>query len=338
MELVALFSARLDDYVAGLSWSADGTCLAAMPASGSLAIFDVATEKRVHAYSGSLLGNGQVAFHPKESLLAFCRQDGWLRVYRPPFPAPLAEVNLKSSWLDQVAWNVTGERLATAVGKHLLVFDAALQLLWESPEQSGSIHGFAWNPANPNELCTVGGGGAQMWRVGEKKPYARMDWGGASLQVCWSNDGRWIATTDQTPSVHIYDFRRNYPLHIQGYATKVRAMAFHSNSRYLATGGGDLVTEWSCTGKKGPEGSTPRQLTGHLGESIALAYQAEEGILASGGTDSLLNFYHPSRSLTPFETVKLPDEVVTVAWSKEGTCLAAGCADGTLELYQLWER
>jgi WD40 repeat protein len=107
----------------------------------------------------------------------------------------------------------------------------------------------------PLEIASVSGNGARMWRIGETEPFARFDWGGASLLVTWSPEGRWLVTCDQTPSVHLYDFTRDCPLHIQGYETKVKAMDFSADGKHLATGGGAKVTVWNCTGKTDPSAS-----------------------------------------------------------------------------------
>jgi WD40 repeat protein len=106
-----------------------------------------------------------------------------------------------------------------------------------------------------------------MWRIGEAEPYARFDWGGASLLVVWSPDARWLATGDQTPSVHLYDFTRDYPLHIHGFETKVKAVDFSPDGQRLVTGGGSTVTVWNCTGKAGPEDTIPEQLRFHRATS-----------------------------------------------------------------------
>jgi hypothetical protein len=115
-----------------------------------------------------------------------------------------------------------------------------------------------------------------MWRIGETEPFARFDWGGASLLVTWS----WLVTGDQTPSVHLYDFTRDYPLHIQGYETKVKAMDFSLDGKRLATGGGAKVTAWNCTGKTGPEDTIPDQLKFHKGDMETIAWSPTGEFLA----------------------------------------------------------
>jgi WD40 repeat protein len=66
-----------------------------------------------------------------------------------------------------------------------------------------SVSDFSWNPMNPLEIASVCGAGARTWRIDETEPFARFDWGGASLLATWSPDGRRLVTGDQTPSVHL---------------------------------------------------------------------------------------------------------------------------------------
>ena len=95
--------------------------------------------------------------------------------------------------------------------------------------------------------CTVRGDlirilGNLMKRRNQFEPFARFDWDGASLIVTWSPDGRWVATSDLTASVHLYDFTRAYPLHIHGYGTKVKAMDFSPDGYGWEPAAGTTIT------------------------------------------------------------------------------------------------
>jgi WD40 repeat protein len=174
-----------------------------------------------------------------------------------------------------------------------------------------------------------------MWKFGDGEPFARFDWGGASLRVEWSPCGRWLVTADQTASVHIYDFTRDYPLHIQGYETKVRAMAFSADGKRLATGGGPVITIWPCTGKKGPEGVTPIQLDGHDGEVVAAAFSPKTGQLATGdGTGMVLIFtFQGDKALR--KRLRLDAGISALAWHPEKDWLAIGREDGAVSILSL---
>jgi WD40 repeat protein len=344
MEIQKIAEAAAGEHVLGLSWSADGAQLAVTPSEGPILVLgrDGATVAELPDHG---LGNGAAVFHPFEPKLATCGTDGRVRLYETlsafvalaPRPAasgsaPSREIALGKGWLERLAWSPDGARLATALGRRFIVLDEAGEVAREFDAHKSSVCDFAWNPRQPEEIASVADGGATMWRLGEAEPFARFDWGGASLLACWSPDGRWLVTGDQTPSVHLYDFTRDHPLHIQGYETKVKALAFNSASRKLATGGGRLVTVWNCTGKTGPEGTIPKQLEGHTGDSIALAYRRGSDWLASGGTDGRLILFEPESSTRPRASLALGSGVTCVAWHPSEPLLAAGTESGAVAL------
>jgi WD40 repeat protein len=170
-----------------------------------------------------------------------------------------------------------------------------------------------------------------MWRIGETEPFARFDWGGASLLVTWSPEGRRLVTGDQTPSVHLCDFTRDCPLHIQGYETKVKAMDFSPDGKRLATGGGAKVTVWNCTGKTGPEDTIPDQLKFHKGDVETIAWSPTGEFLATGDVAGRLVFSDTKgRPVSAFEDA---EGISARAWSPDGEYLAAGVARGRVALF-----
>lgn len=319
------------DHILGVSWSREGN-LAITPASGPIL---VRLNESLVELPGHGLGNGTAVFHPEKNLLATCGTDGRIRLYEDLCapPRPPREVPLGKGWLERLAWSPDGALLATALGRRLLILDPTTGgIVQEFADHKSSVCDLAWNPNNPAEIASVADGGATMWRLGETAPFARFDWGGASLLAAWSPDGRWLVTGDQTPSVHLYDFTRDYPLHIQGYETKVKALAFNAASRKLATGGGPLVTVWPLTGKTGPEGVMPRQLEGHTADCVALAYRRGSDWLASGGLDGRLILFQPDSSTQPRATLRLGAPVSALAWHPTAPLIAAGLEDSRVAL------
>jgi hypothetical protein len=89
-----------------------------------------------------------------------------------------------------------------------------------------------------------------MWRLGETKPHARIDDGVAAVLTTWSPDGRWVVTSDQTPSVHLYDMKKRTPLFMEGFQTKIKALAWQTGGTkdlpWLALAGSPSITVWPC--------------------------------------------------------------------------------------------
>ena len=318
-----LAAVTADDNIVSLAWGGDS--LAATPSTGEILILDAAS-REVSSLGGHGLGNGDSAwFHGS---LATCGFDGKIRWDG-------REVHAGRGIIERVKASADGSLLGASQGKALLVFDREGN---SAPGLSGlpaSIADFAWDPTDSSKVAVVGAGGARMWKFGESEPFARFDWGGASLRVEWSPCGRWLVTADQTASVHIYDFTRDYPLHIQGYETKVRAMAFSADGKRLATGGGPVITIWPCTGKTGPEGVTPIQLDGHDGEVVAAAFSPKTGQLATGdGTGMVLIFtFQGDKALR--KRLRLDAGISALAWHPENDWLAIGREDGAVSILSL---
>lgn len=316
-----------DDHILDLSWAADGSQLAVTPTTGRILLV---SESGAPAgeLPGHALGNARPAWF--QGRLATSGFDGTIRLGESPSLAVPGR-----GIIERLRTSPDGNLLAAARGRHLHIIRGDGTSTNALPELPAAVADFAWNPAKADELAIVGAGGARMWRLGASEPFARFDWGGASLGVEWSPCGRWLVTADQTPSVHIYDFSRDYPLHIQGYETKVRAFAFSRDGTRLATGGSAVVTVWPCTGKTGPEGVTPIQLDGHDDEVIAAGFSAATDRLATADATGVLQlFTFVSEEKVTRKRTRRPAGISALAWHPTLPLLAVGHEDGTVAILE----
>ncbi len=305
------------DNILGIAWSPDGLRLQISPATGPVLVAGVDGQV-LNELPGHALGNGAGDWG------VTCGFDGRLILGE-------RAIRLGKGWIERAKWSPDRTRLATALGRTLFLLDAEGEIVAEFPGHQTSVADFVWHPGKSNEIATVGGGGARMWRLGEKEPFARFDWGGASLTVAWSANGRWLATGDQTPSVHLYDFTRDHPLHIQGYETKVKAMSFSPDSIRLATGGAAVITVWNCTGTTGPENTTPAQLPFHKGDVEALAWSPNGDTLASGDVVGRVVFSDTrGKPVSAFED---DSGLSVLSWSPDGNHCAAGDESGRVVVF-----
>ena len=314
------------DNILNLSWDPAGERLAITPSTGEIPVIDFGGNI-LETLPGQSLGNAEPAWFCGR--LATAGFDGKIRFCG-------REVRPGRGIIERLKASPDGNFLAAGQGQALHIFDKDGSADRGLPPLESSAADFAWNPANASEIAIVGAGGARMWRRGEAEPFARFDWGGASLRVEWSPCGRWLVTADQTASVHIYDFSRDYPLHIQGFETKVQAMAFSADGARLATGGGPVITIWPTTGKTGPEGVTPIQLEGHDSDMIAAAFSPVTGQLATGddsGTLLIFTFQNEKKILR--KRTRLPAGISALAWHPTRSVIAVGQSDGAATLLSL---
>ena len=313
------------DHILHLAWDRGGERLMAVPASGEIVLMDCGAAK-VGELPGHAMGNGCADWFRGEP--ATCGFDGAVRwggrEWKPG-----------RGMIERVKADPGENFLAAAQGRALHVFGPEGDTGRGIANMPVPASDFAWNPAKPDEIATAGAGGALLWRLGEAEPFARFDWGGACLLVDWSSDGRWIATGDQTPSVHVYDIPRDHSLHIQGFESKVRAMAFSPDGKKLATAGSPVVTVWPCTGKKGPEGAKPIQVDGCESEVAALAFSPATGQLAVGDGKGTLLVVTFEAGQFRRKRARLDAGISALAWHPSRALLGIGFENGEAMLLSL---
>lgn len=227
--------------------------------------------------------------------------------------------------------------LATAAGRHLRLWDGD-QLLCDFAGHESTITDIGWKPqraAGPSEtVASICYGGVRMWQRGYDAAIRKFDWKGSSLAMAWSPDARYLATGDQDSSVHFWIVKRGIDLQMTGYATKVKELAWDRGSRYLATGGGAIVTVWDCGGK-GPERSEPISLERHSDKVNAVQFQPQGSMLASAGEDGALYLWSLDEPDEPLAQAHVASAITFLCWTSDGTRIIIGCADGELRLYDL---
>jgi WD40 repeat protein len=306
------------DHILDLKWNPEGTRLLATPATGAVLVADE-TAMLLEELPGHGMGNGSSDWFAGEP--ATCGFDGKIR-------CGSWEWKPGRGMIEHVRTSPDGALLAAGQGKALHIFDAAGSDEKSLRELPAVVSDFAWNPKSPAEIATAGAGGALLWRLGEKEPFARFDWGGASLQVRWSNDGRWLATADQTASVHVYDIPKDNPLNMEGFESKVRALSFSADGKRLATAGSPVVTVWPCASAKGPDGARPIQVDGSESEVLALDFSAATGQLATGDGEGTLLVVTFEKGQFRRKRARLGTGISALAWHPTKPLLAVGHASG----------
>lgn len=313
------------DHLLDLKWNPEGTRLLVTPATGPVLVTDEVAAL-VEELAGHSMGNGSSAWFAGKPVT--CGFDGKIRWGS-------REWKPGRGMIEHVRTSADGSLLAAGQGKALHIFDADGSDVKSLRDLPAVVSDFAWNPKSPAEIATAGAGGALLWRLGEKEPFARFDWGGASLQVRWSNDGRWLATADQTPSVHVYDIPKNTPLNMEGFESKVRALAFSADGKRLATAGSSVVTVWPCASAKGPDGARPIQVDGSESEVQALDFSPVTGQLATGDGKGTLLVVTFEKGQFRRKRVRLDSGISTLAWHPSKPLVAVGHESGSVILLSL---
>ncbi len=330
-QLSSAWTADIGDYVTSLRWSPDGGILAAASASGEIWLIAASQGEVIQRWSAHQFGTAKLDWHPDGKLLASAGHDGFVRIWEAASGRELARMRAASAWAEHLAWSPRGTALAAAAGKILTCWDPAGNLIQRFPEARSTLSDLAWKPAS-EVVAASEYGGTTLWATGSEEPLLHLGWKSSVLAMAWSPDGRYLATGDQDASVHFWILDSESHMQMSGYPTKVKELSWDSESRYLATGGGMEVCVWDCSGE-GPEGTTPILLEAHQDAVLALAYQQDGPMLASGGQDGKLFLWMPHESLRPQAVAELEGAVTQVTWSRNDRRLAVGTAEGTVAVF-----
>lgn len=325
----------LEDHIQSLEWSRDGSLLAAATISGPIAILDPGTGTTKQMLPGHGFGTLSLSWHPDHRRLASAGQDGKVRVWDAPAGAEIQHFPGGAAWVEQVSWSPNGKHLAIGAGKKLSLCNSALDQVHAYPDQPKSIADLVWT-SHSREFLTGGFGGVTFWSPDQREPVKQFEWRGAILKLALSPDEKLLAAGSQESAVHFWFMKNGKDLEMSGYPLKVRELSWDADSRQLATGGGELVTVWNCSGK-GPAGTTPVQLALHTEPIGALAFQHRGPMLASGCTSGKIALWYPAGQARHlgFGTLDEEEGVSQLAWSPSDGLLAVGGERGTIQVYSV---
>ena len=333
--LAPLWRATLPDHVIGLDYSADGTLLVAASISGPLFVYDAATGQLKHELKGHATGTAAIECHPNSPTVASCGQDGKARVWNLETGEQTLELAGGAAWVEHLAWNHDGTLLATSAGKAARIWDWPTGTMLQGyGGHASTIADVAWEPG-AGRLSVAVYGGVFHYDPTKTEADEHYEWRGSPLKLAWSADGKMLAHGNQDASVHFWYAHDSQELNMSGYPGKVRELSWDFRSRFLATGGGDAVCIWDCSGA-GPEGSKPNMMGGHTGTVSAVMWQRRGTLLASGDLDGRVCLWQPAnRSGLIGGATFEGTEISALTWSRDDKQIAAGSGAGAIGLFKV---
>lgn len=329
-----VWEGRLPDHVIGLTWSADGRFLSAAASTGPIATFDAKSGRSVHTVAEHENGTLAAAWSPTGNTLATSGKDGRVRLWNSD-GGPIACLEATRGWVELLAWQPDGSKLAASAGRTVHLWTAAGEHLLDLTDHPSTVADLAWKPVSET-LAALVYGGVMLWTVpkSEGPSFRLFPWKGSPLRLAWSPDATMLAHGNQDATVHFWYAATAEELQMSGYATKVRELSWDPTSQYLATGGGSVVCVWNCGGE-GPKGSTPIMLAAHRPDSTLtdVAIQRRGPLLASAGTDSRVCLWKPRDRQLAFAAVGDGSGATKIAWSPNDKFLAVGFESGEVSLF-----
>lgn len=329
--LITRWQAEIGDHVISLAWSPDGRWLAAASVSGPITVYDSQTGQVQQQWPGHGLGTMALSWRPDSQILTSSGQDGQIRQWDVYTGQATLTLPGGAGWVERVAWSPVWKQssplLASAAGRNIRLWNRDGELLHEYTDAASTVADIAWRPGK-RLLAAAAYGGLLFYHPDNPALERHFPWKGSSLVLAWSPNGQMLATGDQDSTVHFWYVQAGRDLQMWGYPTKVQELAWSHDSRYLATGGGPTITIWDCAGKKGPEGTKPKQLEFHEEFLTMLAYQASGVLLASGAADGRVALWQPDKGKKPLAFAAASTPISQLCWSPDDKRLAVGDEQG----------
>lgn len=331
--LALLWQVEVDEFILDVAWSPSGQQLAFVTVEGRIFLVSHADTsgqlKELGSHNGGANG---VAWRSDGRELATAGQDGLVKIWDPHTAALAKELPAGDRWVAKVAYHPRQLRLASAAGRQVKIWGANHQLEYESADHASTIADLGWNP-DGSAVALAAYYGITLHVPGRQAQPRKFAWKGSSLVLAWSPKSQFIATGEQDSTVHFWHVKTGKDAQMWGYPAKVLELAWHPSGLELATGGGEQIVIWDCSGK-GPEGRKPKMLAGHPVRISQLAYQHAGDLLLSGDSAGSLLLWQPDQSRRPLAEHPCGSAITRLVWSPNDVFVAVGQRAGTLTIFR----
>ena len=292
-----------------------------------------------------------LAVHPEHRWVSVTCGD-WV-LWDASLARPQARLSGHGSHLSSVALSPDGQLLATgssdnqariwdlATGRPLVLLSGHI----------GPVSSLSFSPDNQLIATACMKGLIKLWKVPEGELLATLELPDSTvLQAPFSPDGTLLAAAGSSGAIELWSVAdaltafappgtdRTLPkdLHrtsLQGHDTHVFDLAFTPDGGILASSSGDrTVVLWDL------ERATPRAtLSGHMDDIWDVAFARNGRWLASVSDDGTLRIWDVAKGQS-VQTLTYSGPLESVAFSRDGTTLAAGGVDRVIHLAALIQK
>ena len=293
-------------------------------ADGRITLWDAATNRLLathqRANSGGLVA---LAFNPEGTLLASGSGDGVIEVWESGSSVKRWIATLEGhEWLiGAVSFAANGLLASVAYGGQVKLWQADRGRLVRT------IHGYsrlittlAWSP---QQSLLVQGDASGMLRVWDTERgecvFAIHAHSGPIWAVAWSPNGATFATGGDDRAIKLWHLAQQRCIQqLHGHTAIIWALAISSDGATLASGGGDQTIRLY---NLHDPASDMRVLAGSASQVVALAFRADNSVLASGHLNGEIGIWQPADGAR-VQTLRHTDRPVgALHWADAGNTL-----------------
>jgi WD40 repeat protein len=155
------------------------------------------------------------------------------------------------------------------------------------------------------------------------------------LAVCFSPDGKLLATGEDWPNILIHDLSTKKVIHeLQGHTHMIQSICFSPDGKILASGGCDnKVILWDVQ-----TGLILKVFTYHVKTVLSVCFSPNGKFLASAGNDLGIHLMNLITNEPPLIRVCHSKPIHSVCFSPDGSFLVSASTDGSVKLWDLKNR
>ena len=230
-----------------------------------------------------------------------------------------------TAWVEHVTISRDGRRFAFCRGRRMTVVDTATNEVCVTHLLPSTPSTLRFHDGVLTAACY---GGVLVWSNNGTGAMRQYPWRSALLSLVQSPDAKFYAAGCQDAAVHCWRRSSGEDFEMSGYPAKVKALAFSPDSRFLATGGHHVVTVWDFAGA-GPQGSSPRELTGHAQLVTSLVFSSPRRLWSGGADGAVIGWDLDARRGASPVAVHVHDAPV-VELALVGRHIVAAHSDGVM--------
>jgi len=250
--------------VIGVAFSPNGQYLASAHEDHTVRIWDIASRKEIHRFTGHTGIVWSVAFSPDGQRLASASMDQTIRLWDPTTGQEQLVLKTESKWVSTVAFSPDGSFIASADNTVVKIWNATSgQEIHALRGHTHTIWSVAFSP-NGKLLAAAGNDGTvRIWDTVTGQPTAVLKGHTNNVSgVAFSPDGRRLASSSVDQTVKLWDVASGQEtLTLKGHKDWVFSVAFSPDGNQLASGSHDgTVRIWDATPL--PSEKTQKRLPG----------------------------------------------------------------------------
>jgi WD40 repeat protein len=316
--------------VRAVAFSPDGTLLASGGWGGDLRLWDLAAGRERQALRGHTRSLLSVAFSPDGRALASADDGGVVKLWDPATGEERVRTTGAAGNILGVAFSPDGQTLAWACGDHTVrLGDVATGQ--EGPPLRGHrffVSAVAFSPDGRMLASASYDGTVRLWdRATGAVRHTLQGHGDWVYCLAWSPTGRRLASGGREGTVRLWDPATGQPVlpFPAPRTAPVLSVAFSPDGQTVAAGAADgKVQLWDAL--SGREVATR--------EGVLAAFGADGQVLATAADDRVLLWDLAAKG-GPRSRQRAAGKVTSLAFSPDGSVLAASCGAGMVHLWDV---